>query len=259
MRKVQQMRNQIARGRPVFGTFLVELRSPGVAASIAMHGFDFFMVDAEHGLFDVTELRHLIDAGHHRGICPLVRVPWTNPSLTAQVLDAGVEGIVFPQVRTMEQVQRIVQITKYPPLGQRGLHFLVGHSDFKKPDSMSQYMEQANRELLTLVQIETREAAGLVEDIAGTEGVDALYVGPGDLAANLGHADDRTRPEMDQVMRKVGEACRRHGKLAGTHFSDPSELGPLIEWGFSIFGYECGEKETKSRHISKAYPKFSGQ
>ena len=236
MEHIAAIRNKIAKGQPVFGTLLSELRATGVVTTMATGGLDFFMVDLEHGTYDITDASRLIDAGQRAGICSIVRVPLYAPALFAQVLDAGAEALLVPQVRTMDDVRLAINLTKYQPIGQRGCHFCRPQVNFTRPASKPKYMAQANGQLATLIQIETVEAAELIDEIAATDGVDGLYIGPGDLAACLGHPDDDNSEDIATIATNVGAACKKYGKIAGYH-SPPAQVPQLIEKGFTFFGY----------------------
>jgi 4-hydroxy-2-oxoheptanedioate aldolase len=218
---------------------MTELRAAGAAAVLADGGFEFVFIDLEHGAYELDNACRLIQAGKAAGICPLPRVPLTAAGLFARLLDCGAEGVLVPQVRTMADVQQAVNLSKYPPVGRRGLHFLRPHSGFKVPADAAAYLDAANRSLLTLVQIETAEAVELIPEIAASEGVDGLYVGPGDLSVNLGQPDGLRQHELEPVLRAVGAACKAHGKIAGYHFHDAAEVRRCREYGFSMFGYSC--------------------
>lgn len=238
MEHITAIRNRISQGEAVLGTFLSELRASGVVTTMAQGGLDFFIIDLEHGMYDMTDVSRLIDAGKRVGICPIVRVPPTLPGMCFQVLDAGAEGILVPQVTTMDDVRRAVNLTKYLPLGRRGLHFLRPHTNFDTSGSKRRYMDRANAQVATMIQIETAEAAALVDEIAATDGVDGLYIGPSDLSASLGNPDDHSGEKIAAIATKVGAACKKHGKIAG-HHTGPDQIPELIKKGFSFFGYSA--------------------
>lgn len=235
MQHITAIRKRICQGEAVFGTFLCELRATGVVTTMAQGGLDFFMIDMEHGMYDMTDVSRLIDAGKRTGICPIVRVPLNMPGWFAPVLDAGAEGILVPQIRTMDDVRLAVDQTKYHPLGRRGCHFCRPQVSFTRPVSKRQYMDQANAQIATMIQIETAEAAELVDEITATDGVDGLYLGPNDLAACLGHPDDVNHEDIAAIASNIGAACKKHGKIAAYHAS-PDQVPKLIEKGFSFFG-----------------------
>jgi 2-keto-3-deoxy-L-rhamnonate aldolase RhmA len=179
----------------------------------------------------------LIQAGKQAGICPLVRVPGPEQAEIKRALDAGAEGVMVPMCRTLAEVRQAVASSKYPPLGGRGAHFARPHTDFVAPADAAAFMDSANRSLLTIVQVETGEAAGIVEQIAAVPGVDMLYIGPGDLSIALGHAGDITHPEVMEVVDRTCRACATHGKIAGCHFATAQVLPDLRARGVRFVGY----------------------
>jgi 2-keto-3-deoxy-L-rhamnonate aldolase RhmA len=208
-----------------------------VARILQQGGFDFMLVDTEHGCFDPSVVAQHIQAAKDRGLCPLVRVPGPEPAEIKRVLDAGAQGVMVPMCQTLDEVRRVVASSKYPPLGQRGGHFTRPHTDHVTPADMGAYMAAANRELLTIVQIETGPAAELVDQIAALPGVDLLYLGPGDLSIALGYPGQITHPEVLAVVERMCRACERHGKFAGAHFADPRVLPELTRQGVRFVGY----------------------
>ncbi|MBN2210010.1 MAG: hypothetical protein JW709_01325 [Sedimentisphaerales bacterium] len=237
MELIKQLRNKIREEKSVFGTFLVELKAVGVAYALADSGLDFIMLDGEHGCYSMSEMGVLIDAAKHAGICPFVRIDCKDRAKITQALDAGAEGIIFPQIQTLDDVRLAVEATKYQPMGRRGVHMLRPHTRFNPPGDKLEYFEQANRNLMTVIQIETRQAVEIIDEIASTNGVDMLYVGPDDLSVELGCPGDSQHYEMKKIIAKVGESCRRHGKVAGRHISQLELLSEMMNMGYRFFGY----------------------
>ena len=239
MRAVQQIRQRLQAGQAVWGTFLSELRAPGAVQVLADSGLDFVLVDGEHGAYSMDQIRRMLDAARHAGIAAMVRLTLDDRGPVTQALDAGAAGILFPQVRTIDDVRRAVALTKYPPIGQRGAHLLRPHTDFVVPDDSPAFYQAANASLLTAIQIETPESAEIADQIAAVDGVDMLYFGPTDLAANLGAAD-ASDPRIKQIIVKIGKAARAHGKIAGAQVGPIDSATELVELGFSFFGYRAG-------------------
>jgi 4-hydroxy-2-oxoheptanedioate aldolase len=237
MHRAQAMRKKLADGGHAMGSFVCELRTPAVAGFLAREGFDFLLVDTEHGIFDPREVETHIAAAKAAGLCSLVRVSTTDRTEIMRVLDAGAEGIMVPMVRSLEDARRAVAHSKYPPLGQRGAHFARPHTDFGPPADPAAYMAEANKSLLTVVQIETLEAAHLVDELAAVDGVDMLYIGPGDLSIALGHPGQVDHPAVLEVVERMVHSCRRHGKLAASHFNNTDHLPALAERGVQVYGF----------------------
>ena len=234
---VKSLRQRLGAGHTALGTFVVELRTPAVARFLQQGGFDFMLIDTEHGQFDAAEISEHIRAGKRWGVCPLVRVSGPERGEVMRALDGGAEGIMVPMCQSVEDAERAVEYSKYPPVGQRGAHFVRPHTEFAPPANLGDYMEEANRELLTIVQIETAAAVERVDEIAAVEGIDMLYMGPGDLSVAFGVPGQVTHPEVMAAAAEMGKACQRHGKIAGSHFTHPDALPELHSRGVRFVGF----------------------
>lgn len=244
MKLAAGLRQRLGSGEVLFGTFVLELTTPAVVPVLKNSGFGFFMIDLEHGLISDSEMRALISAGRQYGLCPIVRVPDTGRALITRALDAGAEGVLVAMVQSLDDVRQAVQSAKYPPLGGRGVHMLRPHTDFVPPADATAYMQQANREIILGIQIETVPLVGLIGEIAATAGVDLLYLGPTDLGVALGStgADGygKGMAGQDNVMEvavQMARACRSQGKMAGIHAADAATLGRLVPEGVGLFGH----------------------
>ena len=233
------LREKIADGRPVIGTFLVESASPGVVGVAANAGFDFLMIDGEHGNQNPREIELAIELSHRSGLCTIVRPPDGNRAVITRSLDAGAAGVIVPFCCTEEEVRQVVRATKYMPMGQRGTHLFRGHTQHRSVGDPAAFMAEANRDLLTLIQIELAAAVPLVEQFAAMEGVDGLYVGPGDLSVDFGIPGQWDAPVMLDAIRATAAACRRHGKIMGCHIGDIDKVEMLRQIGVQMFGYQC--------------------
>ena len=237
MQLITKLRQRLGAGDPVWGAFMHELRSPGAVHMLAQSGFDYIIIDGEHGTHDLSTIRHMIESAHAAGICPLVRSPGLDRGFIHQVLDAGGEGIVFPQLRTAEEARQAVQFSKYAPMGSRGVHTKRPHTNFKAPDWRT-FFDEANRNLLTAIQIETRGAVDEVDEIAALEGVDCLYLGPSDLSTELGCPGQFDDPGVVRAIREVAEAAQRHGKIAAFQMGKPEQADQLMKIGYRALS--CG-------------------
>ena len=237
MKLAAEVRQRVAKGEALFGTFVLELTTPAVVPILKNCGFGFFLIDLEHGLISDTEMRTLIAAGKHYGLCPIVRVPDASRGPITRALDAGAEGVIVAMVESMDDVRQAVQSAKYPPLGRRGVHLLRPHTDFVPPADSAAYLTQANREIILGIQIETIAAAGLVDEIAALPGVDLLYVGPSDLAVAFSVTGMPAKEHVLAAALQTARACRAHGKIAGIHAADAETLARLIPEQVALFGH----------------------
>jgi 4-hydroxy-2-oxoheptanedioate aldolase len=233
------LREKITGGRPVLGTFLVEFTGPAVIRTMANAGFDFVFLDGEHGNQNPREVETTIEAGHQAGLCTIVRPPDVNRAVITRSLDAGAGGVLVPFCATMEDVLAAVRATKYMPMGKRGTHLFRGHTQHRVPDDPAAFLAEANRDLLTLIQIELASALSLVDAIAAAEGVDGLYLGPGDLSVDLGVPGQWDAPALLEAIRATAAACRKHGKIMGCHIGDLKRVPMLREMGVQMFGFQC--------------------
>ena len=211
-----------------FGTWI---SSSSVVALDAIRelGFDWFMIDTEHSQVDPETLAAMIAILAGRGVAPFVRVGDVDQYLVKQALDAGAYGILAPLVSNEAQAKATVAFSKYPPQGVRGA---AAAAPSRYGTGLAAYLREANAETLVGIQIETREALDHLDAIASVEGLDLLFVGPQDLTLNLGLLDDRKNPKVREAMRRVVEACERHGKIPGTLIVDPEEKKAAVDLGF---------------------------
>jgi 4-hydroxy-2-oxoheptanedioate aldolase len=234
----QKFRKKLADGQPVLGTFLVEFQGSAVVHVLADAGFDFVLIDCEHGNHGPRDIELMIEAAYHAGICALVRPPTVSREMITRVLDAGAAGVLLPAIESMEQVEQAVRSAKYRPLGKRGVHLLRGHTRHRPVDATS-FLREANEDTLTFVQIELERAVEIVDQIAATAGVDGLYVGPGDLSVDLGVPGQWNSASVQSAIAKVAKACRTHGKIMACHADRVENMPRLREMGVQVFGYFC--------------------
>jgi 2-keto-3-deoxy-L-rhamnonate aldolase RhmA len=192
-----------------FSGFFIGDGSADLVEMIGYRGLDFVVVDAEHG-FVWQALPHLIRAGQGAGLSVIVRTPNRRYDMMGLALDAGADGVLMPSVRTVEDVQAIVQAGRYAPEGNRGVAFLTRAARFEL-DTGPEALQQRNRDTMILVQIETREAVDHLEAILAEPGFDGIFVGPADLSVALGYGS-RYTSELDQTIQRIAqmaEAARR--------------------------------------------------
>ena len=221
-----RMKSLMRAGAAVAGTMLVEFRQPSVMQVLKSAGYDFATIDMEHGVFDYESVADLSRFGRHIGITPLVRVPDKQYPYIARALDVGAQGIMAPRLRSAAEVQDVVNIIKYPPLGARGCSFGRGHTDFHG-GPLAENMRAANEETLLIVQVETRGAIDEIEEIAAIAGVDALLIGPTDLSIDLGVAGQLDAPPLIEAIDMTMAVCQKHGVAPGIQITN---LEWLIHW-----------------------------
>jgi 2-keto-3-deoxy-L-rhamnonate aldolase RhmA len=221
-----RLRERLAQGQLVIGTMLVEIRQPSVMTMLANAGFDFVLIDNEHGPFSVETIADLSRAARDAGVTPIVRIPELTYSHVAQALDGGAQGIMLPRVTTRAQVEECVRFMKYPPLGRRGAVLARGHTAFKA-GPLADTLAASNRETFLIVQIETAEAVESLDEIASVTGVDALLIGPTDLSLALGVPGKMEDPKLASAIERTMAACATHGVTPAIHSND---VGMTSSW-----------------------------
>ena len=213
------------------GTFL-NLGSACAVEIAAEAGFDWLLIDLEHGNAALGDLRNMLLACRKSTAAPIVRIPSIDADTVKFVMDSGAAGIMFPFVNSMADAQRAVQFMKYPPHGTRGVAGIIRATDYGR--SWDAYFRQANQRSLVVAQIETKGAVDAADEIAAIDGIDVLFVGPLDLSVSLGCPGDFTPPHFVAALERVIAACRKHGKAAGI-LSRPQLAEQHKRLGFRFF------------------------
>ncbi len=238
---INRVKQALRNGQTVIGTMIAEIRQPAVVQLLANAGFDFVIIDNEHGAFNLETIADLARFAVHLGITPIVRVPDLTYAYIAQALDAGAQGIMAPRISNAAQVSEVLQIMKYPPVGSRGNALSRGYTQFKS-GSVVQAMAEANEETLLVVQVETQGAIETIAEIAAMPGVDVALVGPNDLSIALGVAGQLEHPLLQAAIQKTIEACQQHQITPALHMNDLNLLAYWAERGMRLLsiGSETG-------------------
>lgn len=202
-----------AMASPLFSGCWLNLGSPDAAAMAGLAGYDWALVDLEHGCGTLSGLVHEIAALEPYPTAAIVRVTHIDAALFKQVLDLGPAGLMVPNVETAEQARAAVQAIRIPPLGHRGVATSTRNVGYGF--HYAQYLEEANDNLLTILQIESGLSLKNLQSIAIEPGVDVLFVGPTDLSIDLQMSSDPLDPDFRAVLTLVAQTAREHGKLAG--------------------------------------------
>ncbi|GAA0898071.1 HpcH/HpaI aldolase family protein [Pseudonocardia zijingensis] len=195
-------------------------------------GFDWVCIDTQHGVIGYDEMMPMLQALSITQTPAFVRVPWNQPDHIMKALDAGAQGVIVPMVDNEEDARAAVRAAKYPPVGSRSWGPIRAALDV--PDYSP---ESANRRTIVAVMIETPGGVRNLDAILQVPGVDAVYVGPSDLA--LGHGMtptlNATDPEHEKLIETIIEACRRHGKVAGIHCDSAATVRRWHARGYGMF------------------------
>jgi 4-hydroxy-2-oxoheptanedioate aldolase len=217
-------------GKVAVGGWLA-INSSYSAEIMAHAGFDWLVVDTQHGAIDFNTALPMLQAISTTSTMPFARVPWNEPSIIMKYLDAGAYGIVVPMIETKADAEAAVRACRFPPVGLRSAGpyrgVLYGGSD---------YTDHANDEIALILMIETPSALENLDEIASVPGVDALYIGPSDLsqALGLGLPYNIDNPKHAAAVQRIRETCVRHGVIPGVHTNGPAASNRYIQDGFKM-------------------------
>ncbi len=233
------LRQRLADGGALYG-----LLSPDTDGSlvemVGLLGFDLFILDTEHGSAGPREAESFARACELVGMAPLVRPRGLDAKLILQYLDVGMQGIMLPGVRTVEEVRQLVAAMKYPPQGLRGINGVRANRWFLAGEAQDAWVLRANAETLVLPQIETVEALERVSEIVTVPGVDGVIIGPRDLSMAMGFPDGPAHPEVEEAIDRITRAVIAAGRLVGTVASTGERARALVAKGHRIVLHSVG-------------------
>jgi 4-hydroxy-2-oxoheptanedioate aldolase len=207
------------------------LSSPIAAEILAGAGFDWIVIDGEHGPNDITTLLPQLQAMRGGTAEAVFRVPWNEPVIIKRALDVGARSLIIPYVQNADEARKAVAATRYPPLGIRGVARAIRANDYGR---LQGYHRNAHLDTCVLVQLETKSALKEIEAVAAVEGVDGIFVGPSDVAASLGYLGDPKDPEVQAAIKDAGRRIRAAGKSAGFLTGNADEAEAFFELGFNF-------------------------
>jgi 2-keto-3-deoxy-L-rhamnonate aldolase RhmA len=226
---MEGLRARLQEPEPLCGAIL-SLPEPGLATLLGTAGFDYVVVDAEHGPFTLDSLRGVLEALAATGAHAIVRVAANDPTIIKQTLELGVDGIQVPGVGSAAQAAAAVRAVRYAPEGERGIG--VGRSTRYGLD-LPAYLHEANARTATLVMVEDADGVEAVEEIAATPGLDAIIVGPLDLSAGLGVIGETGHPRVTEAIERIVAAGREAGVPVGLG-GPPGDMAKLAEQGSHV-------------------------
>ena len=214
--KENSIRRAVREGRAALGTQLKEFASRGVPWIIEASGFDYVAIDHEHGAFDLETLADLAGWFQATSVSPIVRIHKSFAHLIPGILDQGIMGIQVSEVDTVAEARAIVALAKFPPVGNRGISGQGMHTGYRSYGARhaTEYAPWANANVVVCLSIESLEGLENVEALAAVDGIDMLAYGHSDLSARLGVHLDLEHPRFKAAIKRIFDACNRHGKLA---------------------------------------------
>lgn len=223
----------LASGDTQYG-FWLGLPDNSVAEMAATAGFDWLLIDHEHGPFELRDIMGHLQAMAPYDVAPIVRPACDDPALIKKLLDIGVQTLLVPMVDTASQAKQIVAAVRYPPYGKRGLGTSMARA--ARWNQVPGYAGKANDEICLIVQAESTEALENLDAILAVEGVDGIFIGPSDLSASMGHLGNPGHPDVVQAIGEALANIRAAGKYAGLLCMDPALVSTYVEKGAHFIG-----------------------
>ncbi len=205
-------------GRTIIGTFVVEFRQSSVMQLLSNAGFDFVLIDNEHGPFSSETIADLSRAAVMLGLTPIVRIPEITYTHIAQTMDVGAQGLMIPRITSADQVRDVMRMLRYPPLGERGNAMSRGLTQFRSGD-VKTALDDIHAETMLVIQIETRQAVESIDEILAVPGVDAVLVGPNDLSISYGVPGQSDHPLVKAAITRTIKACQASGVTPAIHMT----------------------------------------
>jgi 4-hydroxy-2-oxoheptanedioate aldolase len=198
---------------------------------VADSGFDWILLDTEHSPNELPDLLAQLQVLASSPSQAVVRPAWNDPVLIKRVLDIGAQSVLLPYVQNAEEAKRAVASVRYAPEGMRGV---TGGGRASRYGRVKNYLKRAHEEICLLVQVETGEALGKLDEIVAVDGVDGVFIGPADLSASLGHIGNPGHPDVQAAIEKAVGQIKAAGKPAGVLTGNEEEARRYIEWGFTF-------------------------
>lgn len=247
--KRNHLKKALRNGRVVFGPFL-KFTDPAVVEIMGFAGFDFVIIDEEHGPISIENSQNLIRAAESVKITPIIRVGNNDEVLILRALDIGAQGIEIPQINSKSDALRAVKSVKYSPQGERGVCRYVRAANYSSMDKFK-YFESANKETMIIAHIEGIQGIDNLDEILSVSGIDVIFIGPYDLSQSLGIPGEVNHPLVIEKMKEVVSKCKRNKVAVGTFADDVETAKSWVSLGvqYMSFSVDVGILYNASKNI----------
>ena len=226
-------KRKLKAGEPAYGV-LSTSDDPQLAELFGLAGFDFYMLDAEHGLMDAAQVVNVIRSCELVNMTPMVRIGSKDPKIVLQYLDTGMMGVMMPGLETAEEIQMLVHAVRYPPAGRRGMGITRASRYMAAGEEAVQYIHFSNEQIMVIPQFEDAALLGRFEEMISQPGVDAVVIGPRDLSLNMGFPDGPNHPEVQELIDQVIAICKQAGVAAGITAGSRAEAAKQVARGATM-------------------------
>lgn len=233
------VKEKLKNNEKAIGTFLVSCSTYGIE-SLGSTDIDYVIIDTEHGPYDTETMADLIRAAESVNITPFVRISDINHKEIQRTVDLGAQGLIVPLVRTMEQIQQLVNYAKFSPIGNRGFaptrSNKFGH-DENFVYGIEEFMKICNDNIMVIPQCETVECIEIIEEVVDVDGIDGIFIGPYDLSISLGIPLQFDNPVYQQARKRIQDACKAKDKPSFIYSGDLEVSIELLNKGFDSVAY----------------------
>ncbi len=236
---MKNLKKRLKDGETLHGCWL-NTGSSLTAEIVGLSGFDWVLIDLEHGAGSEKDVFHQLQALEHTPTAGIVRVESSEGQRIHRVLDMGAEGIMCPKIQSPADALQVVEGLHYPPIGKRGVAKMVRATGFGQ--NFDQYYQDAMDNVLGVIQIETVSVLNHLDEIAGMNGVDVLFIGPADLSMELGIFGQFDHPIFKEAMQETVNAAQKAGKATGILFFNPKDYHTYHDLGIRFLA--CGSDAT---------------
>jgi len=247
--KKNYLKKALQDGKVVLGPFL-KFIDPAVAEIMGFAGFDFVIIDEEHGPISIENAQNMIRAAESVNITPVIRVGNNDEALILRALDIGAQGIEIPQINSRYDAERAVKAVKYSPQGERGVCRYVRAANYSSMNKFK-YFEYANGETMIIAHIEGIKGIKNLDEILSVPGIDVIFIGPYDLSQSLGIPGEVNHPLVTKKMQEVVSGCKENKIAVGTFADDIETAKSWVSLGvqYMSFSVDVGILYEASKNI----------
>ncbi len=255
---MKNLKQRLLNGETLNGCWL-NLGSAVTSEIVGLSGFDWVLIDLEHGAGSESTTLSQIQALEHTNAGVIVRAESTEPQRIHRVLDMGAEGVMCPKVKNADEALKVIKGLHYPPHGNRGVAKMVRATQFGL--NFNDYYQKSRDQILGIVQIETKEVLNHLDEVAAIDGVDILFIGPADLTMELGIFGQFDHPDFVDAVHKIIGAAKKAKKAVGILFFNPDDYQKYHNMGIRFLA--CGADATfvadGARNLAKKLSDFRKQ
>lgn len=230
---INTLKHRLAAGETLYGAW-VGMADPYAAEIAATAGFDWLLIDGEHAPNDLRSIMEQLQIVGASASLPLVRLPDGDTVKIKQALDIGAQSLLIPMVESADQARDILRATRYPPEGIRGVGSSLARAS--RFSGIPDYLRTANAQICLIVQIESRAGIAALDAILAIDGIDGVFIGPADLAADMGHLGNAAQPDVKAVVLDALRRIRAAGRTAGVLSTDPGYIEDCRLAGANFIG-----------------------